>query len=525
MCARTSARGPSTRRTWGVLLLAALGCAEPSGAQRLVVRGAPARESVGASIPGRVDSAPRDGATEEPRRSTPIAREIASILADAPALRGAVVGTYVCDRKGEPIVALSSELRLVPASTQKILTAAAALRLLGPEHRFRTEVRATATPEHGVLSADLVVVGSADPTIGPRMHGDDPWRVFSQWAESLRRSGISKIRGSIVGDAHRLESPVRGSSWEAGDLVRPFAAPLDALVFHEASWFVDATAPQRSGSPTLTVGPLGSLVTVRSEIAATPQAPSALTLARDADGSSWVARGSMPSGSKVRLDAAHDEPAPYFVAALREGLSRAGLDVREAEVRVTRTPRADASVPLFVHESPPVRELLGPMLGESVNLYAEALLVAMSEDATRASVAGGLTRARRALGELGLESDSAELVDGSGLSRRNMVTPSGLVAVLRTAIVAPGGDALRDALPVAGRSGTLRTRMKGGSLEGRVRAKTGTMRGVRALAGELETREGERLYFAFLVNQAVASPSAIDSVLEAALARLVEWRR
>ncbi|HEX5741998.1 MAG TPA: D-alanyl-D-alanine carboxypeptidase/D-alanyl-D-alanine-endopeptidase, partial [Pilimelia sp.] len=172
-------------------------------------------------------------------------------------------------------------------------------------------------------------------------------------------------------------------------------------------------------------------------------------------------------------------------------------------------------------ESPPMLRLVDVMLRESENIVAEALArqVALARGAP-ATYAGAAAAMSAVLADLGLPADGAVLSDGSGLSRRNQLSPHLLTALLAEA-ADPGRPALSgiwDGLPVAGWSGTLshRFRHPSGSARGGfgvVRAKTGTLRDVNAMAGTVTTADGDTLGFAMLAN---ASPlGALDT--EAAL--------
>ena len=116
----------------------------------------------------------------------------------------------------------------------------------------------------------------------------------------------------------------------------------------------------------------------------------------------------------------------------------------------------------------------------------------------------------------GIADDAWQIVDGSGLSRRNAVAPEVLVAVLQRMYDPSGQSPWMTALPVAGRDGTLETRMRGTPAEGNVRAKTGTMTNIRTLAGYVRTRDGETLAFAVMADgfegPGAAAVEAIDSI-------------
>ncbi|MGB3615180.1 MAG: D-alanyl-D-alanine carboxypeptidase, partial [Elainellaceae cyanobacterium] len=151
---------------------------------------------------------------------------------------------------------------------------------------------------------------------------------------------------------------------------------------------------------------------------------------------------------------------------------------------------------------------IGIVNRESNNQSADALLARM----------GGPEQVRVALSSLGIDSESYRQVDGSGLSRYNIAQPSTFVTVLKAMWNSPGGEVFYSSLPVAGQSGTLRYRFRDTALQGQVRAKTGTLRGVRALSGYLSHPDYGPIVFSIIVNQPGQSGErmlqAIDGVVQ-----------
>jgi serine-type D-Ala-D-Ala carboxypeptidase/endopeptidase (penicillin-binding protein 4) len=172
------------------------------------------------------------------------------------------------------------------------------------------------------------------------------------------------------------------------------------------------------------------------------------------------------------------------------------------------------------------------MMKSSQNLYAETLLKTLGgldEPTSRSSSARtdkGRKIVENILAAWGVAEDSVIERDGSGLSRYNYMTPDALVSVLTHV---DRDERLRDAfdatLPIAGRDGTLATRMKGTPAEGRVRAKTGSMSNVRALAGYVSTADGEPAAFAILANNFDASSDVINKATDAIVVAIANFHR
>jgi D-alanyl-D-alanine carboxypeptidase/D-alanyl-D-alanine-endopeptidase (penicillin-binding protein 4) len=220
-------------------------------------------------------------------------------------------------------------------------------------------------------------------------------------------------------------------------------------------------------------------------------------------------------------------PTFWFASVLRNRLQRNGIEVSgEAFDIDDALPDPDTPVgsPFFTYRSHTLAELAQPLLKESINLYGEAVfrLDATVSPRTNDAAIDGMNRQ---LASWGLDRDGWQLVDGSGLSRRNVVTAETLAAVLRRMYDPSGRSPWMTALPLAGRDGTLGARMNGTPAEGNVRAKTGTMSNVRALAGYVRTRDDEPLVFVIMVNNFEGTGTEATAAIDAIAIRLATFSR
>ena len=246
----------------------------------------------------------------------------------------------------------------------------------------------------------------------------------------------------------------------------------------------------------------------------------------DADGTLRLrVDGSLPPNAKLKLTRSVRSPMALFLAHLRSAVRLIWPGPTTIRLLPRGTPCA-TTMPTVQIASAPVLELLNHTLLQSDNLYAEMHLRELGSG----DVLVGLAKARASLRELGLsaaELDGFAQVDGSGLSRHNVVSPSALVRLLRTM---DGRGRLRGLLPVGGRSGTLINRFKSTPAEGRVSAKTGTMTGVSALSGYLAHPNATTfgtVTFSLLSNGAVSSGASLHPfqdaiVVQLALARVCD---
>lgn len=471
-------------------------------------------------------------------------------LFDSPNLEHAHIGVLVRSLlTGETLYARNERQLFVPASNQKLLTVAAAAKKLGWDYRFTTRVVATGPIDgHGTLDGDLVVIGSGDPTINPRH--PERWRVLDDWAAQIAARGVRRVSGRIVGDDNAFAEPGWGSGWSWDDLVADYGSPIGALQYHENEIEVLIGPGLEPGAAAIvSTAPYGSGMLIGNEVV-TVAADQPTRIAADRLPGTVLLnlRGQIAAGSAPRRRmVAVDNPTLLFVRAFRDALSRHGVTVDGEPADIDGLPDRDglaerqgtgggeqvpaghdspAAITLVTDHSPPLYEIVVPLLKASRNGYAETVLWSMSPADAPASESAGLEVLGDTLTGLGVDPDLYRAFDGSGLSRYDMVSPEALVQLLTTvwndpALVGP----YRTALPVAGSDGSLANQMKGTPAEGRVWAKTGSMFNIRSLSGYVLTADDEPLVFSFLANNYTVPSAEIETMYDKALERLAAFRR
>lgn len=418
---------------------------------------------------------------------------------------------------GEVVYARDPDRRLLPASNMKLVTLAAAAQRLGWDHRFLTTIWSD-TPVDGVVGGNLYVRGSGDPTIG--WPTDAASLALAEWARALREQGVTRIEGDLVGDPDAHGRDRFGDSWSWDDLTFGYAAPYGGLTFHENTVALvvepSTTAGQAAG---VRIEPAGSGLRVVADVQTTDAvSPMRLSVDRALGGSVLHVHGEVQRGAAalVRYVAVPDA-AGFFLDAFRQALAVEGIDVRgTTRVAVVGAPPDTAPGVRVVHQSAPLADIAVRFMKVSQNLYGEALLhaVAPQADATLATRRDAVAGALRILG---VATDDLQVADGSGLSRRNLVSARTLVALLHALDAPAHRSAFRRTLPIAGVDGTLERRLDGTPCEGRVRAKTGTLAHVRALSGYLATSSGRELIFSVLANNHLRPAADVDAVVDEAL--------
>jgi D-alanyl-D-alanine carboxypeptidase/D-alanyl-D-alanine-endopeptidase (penicillin-binding protein 4) len=405
-----------------------------------------------------------------------------------------------------------------PASNMKLYTVAAALDRLTPDYRFVTSVYAPARPDAaGTIRGDLVVYGRGDPSYATRFNpeGDsDYYRAIGELAANISKAGVRRVEGDLVGDESYFPGSALGSGWEWDDLQWWYGAEVSALTVNDNSVDLSVRPGARVGDPcVITVGPATPLVTVIDRTSTAPRGTKReLSVHRPLGQNVIEIRGTMSLDDRGLTESvAVSHPALMFTTMLRTALERQGIVVTGQTRTVDAQGRADGQplqvsslVELATRQSPPFSVIAAQTLKPSQNLYAELILRALGKatatDPRQASEDAGVEAVRKFLAQAGIDPAKVFMLDGSGLSRANLVTPDTTLQLLTYMNRHRYGAAFREALPVAGLDGTLRNRMKGTPAQGNVRAKTGTLGTATSLSGYVFSAAGERLVFSLMIN-------------------------
>jgi D-alanyl-D-alanine carboxypeptidase/D-alanyl-D-alanine-endopeptidase (penicillin-binding protein 4) len=467
-------------------------------------------------------------AAQSPRRGTagsPLAARLDALLDSVPFNR-ALWGVAIMDPSGRVAYQRNADRLFVPASNTKLVVAAVAAAMLGPDYRFRTSIYGAGQLDSGVLRGDLVLYGRGDPTLSRRYHAGR-LAAFEELADTLQRRGLRRVEGDVVADASYFDSVTVHPSWSTYDVLWWYAAPVSAVGFNDNAVDFGIAPGDVGGPPAITFAPdLGLMRFTNHARTAPPGGPRTLQFHRAPGGDHVWATGDVPADARPWEENVAVADGPVWAAtALRAALEGRGIVVTG---RVRRTfdstayAAARRAVPLAQHHSVPLEKILEPILASSHNWFAEMILKTLGREFRgRGTWEAGLTVERRFLVDsLRVDSTMFRLADGSGLSHENLMTPLALVQLLRRIREHPRGEAFLEALPEPG-DGTLRFRFRRDRPAGLVRAKTGSIASVNTLSGYLETAFGVWTYAIQVNNHAAPNRDALNRIdaIVAALGR------
>lgn len=415
--------------------------------------------------------------------------------------------------KGQTLYSRDAQKYFTPASNLKLLTTAAALKQLGANFRIRTSIYQNG---NGVLR----VVGRGDPSLSDTQ--------LQTLAQQLKQKGITQIHRLIADDSY-IQGDIVNPTWQWEDVQSDDGAPVSSFILNQ-NIFSLKLVPQAVGKSLQVVwidpGEAKQWQIINQSLTVAQSQSTYVNVTRELSGTVLRIQGELTTNSEPSLiDLPVIDPTYYFLRRFRTALAKEKIPLGQTLVVTGGVNKEEIA---FV-ESPPLSDLLMETLQNSNNLYAEALLRALAVKKTRmknqTSADVGLEVVKANLTQLGVDPANYVLVDGSGLSRRNLVTPEAFVETLRGMAKTPAGSVYRASLPVTGKSGTLKDRFQNTSAEGIVQAKTGTLTGVVSLSGYVNSPKYEPLVFSIIVNQSEQPTTVVRQAIDEIVVLLTRLHR
>lgn len=431
-------------------------------------------------------------------------------IASRPALTRAHIGLLVethtsnADER-QTILERNANKWFVPASTLKLLTTAAALQQLGPDFQIQT----SAYIDQQAAETSLYVVGRGDPTFTNNQLND--------LAQQIARQDIQHVDQLWGYDGHFPGRSVH-PNWEWEDVIAGYGAAANSLILDENALGV-TLYPTEIGQP-LRIEWADPTQTSRWQINNT-----SLTVAAGSPLTADVGRDwSLPIlhvFGNLSVDAGPDpfaiavtQPGMHFIEQLETKLLQTGITTGKREL-TTVLPSLELQEIARV-TSPPLSQWLSTINQDSNNLYAEALLKSLgqAENNTQDATESGVAAVKEILSRFGIEPDSYQMVDGSGLSRHNLVTPRTLVDTLQAMARTPQGELYRQSLAIAGEEGNLRHRFRDTPVQGQLWGKTGYVSNNESLAGYLQLVNHPPVVFSIFLNNADLSATGMRQLID-----------
>src|SRR6266496_3427942 len=486
---------------------------------RTVLPTAPATEPLPVDTP---DASPRIF----PARSSSAPRTLAELrsqieqITRQPALEPGFFAVKIVSLDTGAIIYEQNANKFVrPASNMKLYTVAAALDRLTPDYHFITSVYAKEKPDKDTIKGDLIIYGRGDPSIAARFNNGDYFKGINDLADRIVAAGVKQVKGDLVGDESYFNGAPLGSGWEWEDLQWSYGAQVSALTVNDNAIDLMVKPGDRVGaSVVITTGPPATFMTIANRANTSARgSKNDLQIYRGLGANTLEITGSVPLGENgFSGSVAIPDPALAFVTMLRAALVKRGVRI-DGRLRTVNARSGDIStilsnampapnpkVEIATMQSPVFSLIAAQTLKPSQNLYTEIILRTLGKmtsiGPSQTNEDAGLIVVRNFLRQAGANESDLALNDGSGLSRNDLISANTTVQLLTFMSKHKYFAQFRDALPIAGVDGTLRTRMRGTPAEGNLRAKTGSLSSVASLSGYVTSASGEHLVFSMMLN-------------------------
>lgn len=447
------------------------------------------------------------------------------------ALKHGIWGLCVIDADSGNVIASNlPDKSVIPASTLKVLTTGAAMGLLGKDYRYTTYIEYDGEFDKttGVISGNLYIRGTGDPTLEssafPMLLGDTV-SEFQSLGLRLKRMGVNKINGMIIGDQSLFSDNPLPDGWSWGDLGQYYGAGTSALAYKDNKVVLHYNTTKGDTAKLTSVVPQPRNANYHSFVTCEGAKDEAYVYGAPY-GSDFRIYGSIPKGkADYEVEAAHPQPALQCAVDLKEMLNSFGITTGEARIYTQEDRAKDKTVrkQLTTLTSPKLSDIIVHVNKKSDNVYAEQLLRTLGAvKGSGGTTEGGTAVVKSYWQSQGVDVSGMNLTDGSGLSRSNLVTTRQMATVLYKICKMPWFKEFDASLPVAGKEGSMTSLCKGTCAENNLRAKTGYINRARGYAGYVKTKSGKLVAFSLLANNYTCTPTEMKKKLEKVMVGIAE---
>lgn len=450
------------------------------------------------------------------------------------------VGIYVHEiGAAKPVLAINAGIAMNPASVMKLVTTFAGLELLGPAYTWKTELYANGILNGDTLQGDLIIRGYGDP----RLNLENFWLLTRR----LRQTGLREIAGDLVLDNSYFDAPIGDPAAFDGKPYRAYNIFPEALLVNYRTLSLRLIPQSESNTVRIVVDPLPESLDLSNNLKLVGgkcidwHDTLGADIRTDVSGNSRASiafNGAYPveCGEKTLLLGLHDSPT-YTFRLFKQLWAQQGGGFH-GKVRIGTAP--EGILPLEIHQSPPLAEIVRDINKFSNNISARQLYLALgvavgaaatgpatsiandtSSGHARPTLAKSDAAIRQWLISRHLHFPELTIENGSGLSRNERISARHLGELLLAAFQSPVMPEFVSSLPITAVDGTMEKRLNGTPIAGQAHIKTGSLEGVKTMAGYVLDKSGRRVAVVFFVNHPKSgnAQSAMDALLHWAYGR------
>jgi D-alanyl-D-alanine carboxypeptidase/D-alanyl-D-alanine-endopeptidase (penicillin-binding protein 4) len=451
-----------------------------------------------------------------------------------PVNKNAKISFLAINLQNDEIIAdINANKSLTAASTTKLFPTATAIEVLGSNKKTITRIYYSGEiNSKGELNGDIWIRGGGDVSLGSKYFSKETQELqfLNDWADSLLQKGIKKINGSVIADASEFGYNGAPKGWHESDIGNYYGAFAGGLNFYDNTikLILKTNTPGTKAQlieifpkvPSLSISNTVLAAKVQGDEASIFGAPFSLnrkiTGELPANRERFIVKGSMP------------DPENLLVQELVKTLELRGLLVsggsKTVRLNHLSKPNYEQDLKLlFQQNSKTIKEIAFWTNFKSVNLFAEGLVNLLG---FYSNGDGSTNSGLKIIGDFWkdkINTSNLILNDGSGLSRLNAISAQHFCELLKYMSTSKNYDDFKSTFPLAGKNGTISTLCKGGSGEGRVFAKSGTLNNTKSYAGYIDSKTGKKIAFAVIVNDFSCSSGEIKDKIETILNSLSEY--
>lgn len=466
-------------------------------------------------------------------QSNTINKALSELKADKE-LKNASISFLAVDLKtNKTLASLNPDISIIPASTQKLFTTASALELAGPNYHFKTQIQYTGKIDTTTqtLNGDLIIKGGGDPTLGSKyFYKNNPFYFIQDIIKTLRNHKITNINGRIIADASIYANHLASPKWLWEEVANYYAISACGLSVFDNLYQIHFKSPPEAGKPVkiIKIYPEISGLNIQNEVLSSNIRSDEAYIFGAPYTYQRIIRGTIPKNKKdFVVKGALPDPAYFLAQKIKKQLDSAGIHTAKPAttirlIKLNKQQLPDTGITIKTIYSPKLSDIISLTNHKSNNLYAEHLLnlIALKRNLKAIEQQAATRELINFWKEKGMDTKGLYIVDGSGLSRLNAISARQFIFLLKyMKNKSIYSDIFIQSLPVAGMSGTLKYFGRNTSLQGNMKAKSGSIERVRAYAGYLTTKSGQNIAFSInIANYNCSSYSLKQKITKLLLA-------
>lgn len=464
---------------------------------------------------------------------TSLSKDIKELL-ESKELDNAHIGIsiYSLDNNSN-VYTLNAKRNFVPASTVKLLTTSAALHFLGKNFVYNSKLYLDGNiEENGEFRGNLIFRGFGDPTLSLEFYKSESV-IFDYWVSILDSLGIKSIKGNIIGDDNYFDDNYYPSGWAWDDMKYSYSAQIGSLsVFNNAVTAKITSADKRNEITNIELVPNTDFIRIVNNVrTGSESGVNEVSFERDAVTNFFEFFGSIPfdplKKDTVSEEIAIDNPTLFFLNNFSNHLRHFNIRFKGALIDIddwNETPVYFKISQVFEKQSVVLEDIIEIVNRNSNNFTAEVLLKTIGkENGGEGSFSSGVKLVEKFIKKFH-EKDDFNLVDGSGLSRLNFVSPELMTNLLRYIHNSDLKSSIINSLAQPGKPGTLERRMKNSVAQNRVFAKTGSMNGVSNISGYVVSASGDTFVVNLFFNNFTLPQAEINNLQDLIIMRLASFK-